>query len=71
MVVYRLSAIKSSEEYEKCHLQRMYDIFNKLQGAQLLSKIDLHLGYHKVEIKSDDISKIAFRTCYNHFEFLV
>nr|GEY64846.1 retrotransposon protein, putative, Ty3-gypsy subclass [Tanacetum cinerariifolium] len=45
------------------------DLFNQLQGSQYLSKIDLRSGYHQLRVHEDDISKIAFRTHYGHFEF--
>ena len=33
--------------------------------------MDLHLGYHQLKIKVEDITKTAFRTRYGHYEFLV
>ena len=38
----------------------------------MFSKIDLQLGYHQLKIKKDDdISKSAFQTRYEDYEFLV
>jgi hypothetical protein len=44
----------------KYHFQRIDDMFDKLMGASVFSKIDLRYGYHQVRIKEEYISKTAF-----------
>nr|ABI34333.1 Gag-pol polyprotein, putative [Solanum demissum] len=50
---------------------RIDDLFDQIQGASYFSKIDLRLGYHPLRVRGVDISKMAFRTRYGHYEFVV
>jgi hypothetical protein len=52
-------------------LPRIDDLLDQLQGACIFSKIDLRLGYYQVRVKKDDIPKMALRTRYRYYEFLV
>ena len=51
-------------------LPKINYLFDQLYGANVFSKIDLRSGYHQLKIKESDVSKTAFKTRYDHFEFL-
>jgi hypothetical protein len=55
----------------KYSLPRIDDFFDQLRGDTIFSNIDFRSGYHQVQIKDEDIHKIAFRTRYGHYEFVV
>ncbi|GJX19710.1 putative reverse transcriptase domain-containing protein [Tanacetum coccineum] len=52
-------------------LPRIDDLFDRLQGSRVYSRIDLRYGYHQLRIREEDIPKTAFRTHYGHYDFQV
>ena len=55
----------------KFPLPRINDLFDQLARSQVFSRIDLRSSYHQLKVRTEDIPKIAFRTRYGHYEFLV
>ena len=51
-------------------LQRI-DLFDRLKGGSVFSRIELRSRYYQLRVKDVNVSKTAFRTQYAHYEFLV
>nr|GFB04620.1 putative reverse transcriptase domain-containing protein [Tanacetum cinerariifolium] len=43
-------------------LPRIDDLFDRLEGLSVYSKIDLRSGYHQLRVRDEDIPKTAFST---------
>jgi Reverse transcriptase (RNA-dependent DNA polymerase) len=52
-------------------LPRSDEMFDRLGGARVFSKLDLKTGFHQIRIRPEDIEKTAFNTKYGQFEYLV
>jgi hypothetical protein len=55
----------------KCPLPRIKDLFNRIRGTRVFSKIDLRSGYHQMKIRPSDIPKTILSTRYGLYEFTV
>ena len=53
------------------NIPRLDDLFDKVRGATIFSKIYLRKIYQQIRIKYEDINKTTFRTRYGHYEFVV
>ncbi|GJP32306.1 hypothetical protein CLOM_g16888 [Closterium sp. NIES-68] len=47
------------------------DLFDRLQGAQWFSALDLAQGYHQLRITEEDVPKTALRSPFNRFQWRV
>jgi hypothetical protein len=47
------------------------DLFDRLCGACVFSKIDIRSGYHQLKVRKCDILKTAIVLRYGMYEFMV
>ncbi len=52
-------------------LPRIDDLFDRLSGAKVFSRIDLRSGYYQIRISEGDEEKTACRTRYGSYEFFM
>jgi hypothetical protein len=50
----------------KCLIPRIDEIFDRLQGAQYFTYLDLRSGYYQIRMKDADIPKTCIRTRYGY-----
>jgi hypothetical protein len=63
-----LNAITIKNKYPVPHIDILFD---QLAGANVFSKVDLHLGYHQIKIHLEDNPKTTLSTRYGLYEYLV
>jgi hypothetical protein len=47
------------------------ETINRLFGAKIYTKLDLKDAYYRIRMKANNKWKIAFRTRYGHFEYII
>jgi len=52
-------------------LPRIDDLLDWLNGAKYFSQIDLKSRYYQIHIADENVEKMAMKTMYNLYEFLV
>jgi hypothetical protein len=66
-----LSTAEYSHHQEQVSLPCIDILFDQLAGAHVFSKIDLLSDYHQIKIHAEGISKAAFPTGYELYEYLI
>jgi hypothetical protein len=69
--VHRLPTTQHGDHKEQVSIARTDFLFDQLIGAQVFLKIDLRSGYHQINIREEDITKITFSSRYDLYEYLV
>lgn len=52
-------------------LPLLEELFDRLGGSKVFSKIDLKSGYWKIAVREGDVQKIVFKTRWGLYEYLV
>ena len=52
-------------------LPRIDELLDRLWGTKYFTKIDLRQRYNQIRTKESNVEKIAFRTRYGHYEYMV
>lgn len=66
MLTSKILAIK-----DKFHILFIDNLLDELHKTKFFAKLDLYSSYLQIHIKKDDISKMAFQTYEDHYEFHV
>jgi len=64
-------ALNKATMKNRYHLPRIDDLFDRLSGAKVFSRINLRSGYYQIRIAEGDEEKTVCRTRYGSYEFLV
>jgi hypothetical protein len=63
-----LNVITIKNKYPLHYIDIMFD---QLAGVKVFSKVNLHLDYHQIKVRLEDVPKPTFSTRYRLYEYLV
>ena len=69
VVDYR--ALNRIKQRNNAPIPRSDEMFDRIGGARVFSRLDLKTGFHQIRMKPSDVEKTAFNTKYGQFEYLV
>jgi hypothetical protein len=70
-VLHRLPRAQQQDSKDSFPILVVDKLLDELRSARFFAKLDLHSGYHQVHMHPDNISKTAFCTYREKFEFLI
>lgn len=63
--------VEQADGEKQVHNPPIANLFYRLSGVRLFTKLDLRLGYYQVRIVEGDESKTAYVTHYDSYMFLI
>ena len=66
-----MSCLNKITKNNNTPIPRSDEMFDRIGGAKVFSKLDLKTGFHQIRVKAEDVEKTAFNTEYGQFEYLV
>lgn len=70
-LVFDFRALNKITIKDRTALPNMRELMDRLSNCKSFSKLDLQRGFNQIRVRDEDCHKLAFRTKYGHFEWVV
>ena len=70
-IVVDYRALNRLKKKNNAPIPRSDEMFDRLGGARVFSKLDLETGIHRIRVKLEDIENTVLKATYGQFEYLV